>query len=213
MNTPQTAMRRWLTPAMAVIFLLLALLALFMRIGAPPAGSQEKVERCLQRLEMARQLHSQAQGASVPLVQLLLAPDRDTRVPLYQRIDAANAAAESALLELQRLSVQSDERARLEQIITQRGRYDERYTAAVEEIELSGAKGALEQFWSSTRSALNELETTTARLVDDETLRLARERAALETAERDRLWNLALLAAALLLAAWAGASFVHARRP
>ncbi|MBI3149743.1 MAG: MCP four helix bundle domain-containing protein [Betaproteobacteria bacterium] len=213
MNKTPTERRRWIAPASALGLLLLALVALFMRINATPPGSQDRVDRCLQRLEIARQLQSHAQGASVPLVQLLVAPDRDTRVPLYQRIDAANAAAEVALNELTRLTILPEERASLDQLIAKRARYDERYTEAVEEIELAGAKGALEQFWASTRAALSDLESTTAHLVENETQRLARERAALNSTERDRLWTQLLLLAALLLAAWAGASLVKARRP
>lgn len=214
MDGSQASKQRWMAPLIALALLALALAALFARLGAAPSGSQEKVERCLQRLETARQLHAHAQGASVPLVQLLVAPDRDTRVLLYQRIDAANAAAEKALAELEGLASSPDDRPRLNLLRAARSRYDERYTAAVEEIELTGGpQGALEQFWSGTRVALNELEATTARLVEDETRRLAQERAALAAEESGQRWSVLLLAAALVLAAWAGAAVVKARRP
>ncbi len=210
----QASKQRWIAPLIALGLLALALAALFARLGDAPSGSRELVERCLLRLETARQLHAHAQGASVPLVQLLVAPDRDTRVLLYQRIDAANAAAEKALTELENLGSSPDERQRLGLLRAARSRYDERYTAAVEEIELTGGpQGALEQFWSGTRDALKELEMTTATLMDDETQRLAQERAALVAEESGQRWNLVLLAVALVLAAWAGAAVVKARRP
>ncbi len=204
---------RWISPALALALLALTLAALLSRFGALPAGSPEAVERCLQRLEKARALHAHAQGASVPLVQLLVAPDRDTRVPLYQRIDAANAAAEKAVLELEGLSVKPDEHRRLAGLIAARQAYEQRYTAAVEEIELAGAQGALDQFWGATREALKELETISAGMVEEDSQRLAQERAALAAAENEQRWTLLLLVLALLLAAWAGAAIFKARRP
>ncbi|CAG0957400.1 hypothetical protein BURK2_00544 [Burkholderiales bacterium] len=204
---------RWVSPALALALLALTIAALLTRFGALPAGSPESVERCLQRLEIGRALYTHAQGASVPLVQLLVAPDRETRVPLYQRIDAANAAAEKAVLELEGLSVKPDERQRLAGLIAARQAYDQRYTAAVEEIELAGTKGALDQFWAATRDALKELETFSARLVEEESQRLAQERAALAAAENERRWTLLLFVLALLLAAWAGAAAFKLRRP
>jgi methyl-accepting chemotaxis protein len=161
-----------------------------------------------QRVAVAESLQRHAEGATVPLVQLLVTPDREMRIPLYKQIDAANAAAEGDLAALALLvkvpqEKGREEQARVQELLELRARYDERYTAAVEELELSGAQGALSQFWAPTREALAAMTQASRRLAEQERSTLATQRVMLENhgAETQRLmWVaavVALLAAAL----------------
>ncbi len=156
-----------------------------------------------QRVAVAESLQRHAEGATVPLVQLLVAPDREMRIPLYKQIDSANAAAEGDLAALALLVKASEDKARVQELIDLRARYDGRYTAAVEELELSGAQGALGQFWAPTREALAAMTQASRRLAEQERSALVTQRMTLEShgAETHRLmWvvaAVALLAAAL----------------
>ena len=161
-----------------------------------------------QRVAVAESLQRHAEGATVPLVQLLVTPDREMRVPLYKQIDTANADAEADLAALAFLvkapqEKAREEQARVQELLELRARYDERYTAAVEELELSGAQGALSQFWAPTREALAAMTQASRRLAEQERSTLATQRVTLESfgAETQRLmWvaaAVALLAAAL----------------
>lgn len=156
-----------------------------------------------QRVAVAESLQRHAEGATVPLVQLLVTPDREMRVPLYKQIDTANVAAEGDLAALALLVNAPQDKARVQELLELRTRYDERYTAAVEELELSGAQGALSQFWAPTREALATMTQASRRLAEQERSTLATQRATLEShgTETQRLmWvaaAVALLAAAL----------------
>jgi methyl-accepting chemotaxis protein len=161
-----------------------------------------------QRVAAAESLQRHAEGATVPLVQLLVTPDREMRIPLYKQIDTANAAAEGDLAALALLvkapqEKAREEQARVQELLELRARYDERYTAAVEELELSGAQGALSQFWAPTREALATMTQASRRLAEQERSTLATQRVTLENhgTETQRLmWvvaAVALLAAAL----------------
>jgi methyl-accepting chemotaxis protein len=156
-----------------------------------------------QRVAVAESLQRHAEGATVPLVQLLVTPDREMRIPLYKQIDTANAAAEGDLAALALLVKAPQDKARVQELLELRTRYDERYTAAVEELELSGAQGALSQFWAPTREALAAMTQASRRLAEQERSTLATQRVTLENhgAETQRLmWvvaAVALLAAAL----------------
>ena len=156
-----------------------------------------------QRVAVAESLQRHAEGATVPLVQLLVTPDREMRIPLYKQIDTANAAAEGDLAALALLVKAPQDKTRVQELLELRTRYDERYTAAVEELELSGAQGALSQFWAPTREALAAMTQASRRLAEQERSTFATQRVTLENhgAETQRLvWvaaAVALLAAAL----------------
>jgi hypothetical protein len=195
----------------ARIALLLAIVGILAALGlyaaqhwlrtAPLTAADLEMQQ--QRVAVAESLQRHAEGASVPLVQLLVAPNRETRVPLYKQIDTANAAAEGDLAALVLLMKSAPDKARLDELQALRTRYDERYTAAVEELELSGAQGALNQFWAPTREALASMAQASRRLAEQERTTLATQRMTLEafSAETQRLvWAaaaVALLAAAL----------------
>lgn len=158
-----------------------------------------------QRVAVAESLQRHAEGATVPLVQLLVTPDREMRIPLYKQIDTANAAAEGDLAALTLLVKASEDKARVQELLELRTRYDERYTAAVEELELSGAQGALSQFWAPTREALAAMTLASRRLAERERSTLTTQRMTLEShgAETQRLmWVVAVVA--LLAAALGG---------
>jgi methyl-accepting chemotaxis protein len=160
-----------------------------------------------QRVAAAESLQRHAEGATVPLVQLLVTPDREMRIPLYKQIDAANAAAEGDLAALALLvkvpqEKAREEQARVQELLELRARYDERYTAAVEELELSGAQGALSQFWAPTREALAAMTQASRRLAEQERSTLATQRVMLENhgAETQRLMWVAAVVALLTAA-------------
>lgn len=201
-QAPRSGARIALLLAFAGILAALGLYAAQHWLRTAPLTAAD-LEMQQQRVAVAESLQRHAEGATVPLVQLLVAPDRETRVPLYKQIDTANAAAEGDLAALASFMKSVQEKARLDELLALRARYDERYTAAVEELELSGAQGALNQFWAPTREALSSMEQASRRLAEQERETLATQRMTLDafSAETQRLvWvvaAVALLAAAL----------------
>lgn len=199
---PRTGVRLALLLVIAGILAALGLYAAQHWLRTAPLTAAD-LEAQQQRVAVAESLQRHAEGATVPLVQLLVTPDREMRVPLYKQIDTANAAAEGDLAALALLMKSMQDKARLDELLALRASYDERYTAAVEELELSGAQGALSQFWAPTREALSSMAQASRRLAEQERATLATQRMTLEThgAETQRLmWvvvAVALLAAAL----------------
>ena len=199
---PRTGVRLALLLVIAGILTALGLYAAQHWLRTAPLTAAD-LEAQQQRVAVAESLQRHAEGATVPLVQLLVSPDREMRVPLYKQIDIANAAAEGDLAALASLMKSAQDKARLDELLALRARYDERYTAAVEELELSGAQGALSQFWAPTREALSSMAQASHRLAEQERATLAAQRMTLESfgAETQRLmWVaavVALLAAAL----------------
>jgi hypothetical protein len=166
------------------------------------APTMAEVDALAARTAAAEAMLGHARSASASLVQLLVAPDREARVPLYRQIDAANAEADKTLTTLLQPTASSEVGALVAELKVLRGNFDTRYTEAVEEIELNGPQGALTQFWGATRDALEKLENGSARLVAAERARLTEARAALAAAEQDsqmRLLGLAALAVVAVL--------------
>lgn len=203
-QAPRTGARLALLLAIGGILAALGLYAAQHWLRTAPLTAAD-LEAQQQRVAVAESLQRHAEGATVPLVQLLVTPDREMRVPLYKQIDTANAAAESDLAALALLVKAPQEKARVQELLELRARYDERYTAAVEELELSGAQGALSQFWAPTREALATMTQASRRLAEQERSTLATQRVTLESfgAETQRLmWVVAVVA--LLAAALGG---------
>lgn len=207
MNTKQTKIspRRFL----AAFLLLAALMAVAVWAVVPmlAAGSASgsALDTQIRRVAMAESLQGHAQAASVPLVQLLVTPDREMRVPLYKKIDEENAAADRALNELASMTGTPQEKARLDEVLALRARYDEFFTASVEEIELAGAQGALSQFWGKTKESLSALAQGSAHLLAQERATLAELRVTAASAERELWLRAAASATVVLLAALLGA--------
>ncbi len=201
-TTPRAGARLALLLAIAGILGALGLFAAQHWLRPAPLMAAD-LDAQQQRVAVAESLQRHAEGATVPLVQLLVTPDREMRIPLYKQIDTANAAAEGDLAALTLLVKASEDKVRVQELLELRARYDERYTAAVEELELSGAQGALSQFWAPTREALAAMTQVSRRLAEQERSTLATQRVMLENhgAETQRLmWVaavVALLAAAL----------------
>ena len=142
-QAPRTGARLALLLAIGGILAALGLYAAQHWLRTAPLTAAD-LEAQQQRVAVAEALQRHAEGATVPLVQLLVTPDREMRVPLYKQIDTANASAESDLAALALLvkapqEKAREEQARVQELLELRARYDERYTAAVEELELSGA--------------------------------------------------------------------------
>jgi methyl-accepting chemotaxis protein len=199
---PRTGARLVLLLAIAGILGALGLFAAQHWLRPAPLTAAD-LDAQQQRVAVAESLQRHAEGATVPLVQLLVTPDREMRIPLYKQIDTANAAAEGDLAALALLVKAPQDKARVQELLELRTRYDERYTAAVEELELNGAQGALSQFWAPTREALATMTQASRRLAEQERSTLATQRVTLENhgTETQRLmWvvaAVALLAAAL----------------
>ncbi|WP_434515532.1 hypothetical protein AB6Q56_02015 [Dechloromonas sp. ARDL1] len=158
----------------------------------------------VRRVAIAESLLKHAKDASAPVVQLLLASEREQRVRLYTQIDRANAAADEDLKMLATLGVQPDTRWRAEMLSEQRMNYDARYTAAVEEIERSGAQEALAQFWTGTRDALGGLVKASEGVVGEEQRALAALQNARDKAISSGLRFVVAGGLAMLIAFFAG---------
>lgn len=206
MNTKQTqaAASRFL----AALALLAALVAAAVWAVVPmlSAGSASGtlLETQARRVAVAEALQRHAQAAAVPLVQLLVSPDREMRVPLYKKIDEENAAADLALSELSSMMSTPQDKLRLDKVQALRARYDELFTASVEEIELAGAQGALAQFWGKTKDASAALVQGSVSLLEQERALLAEARTASAAAEKELWLRAAAVAAAVVLAALLG---------
>lgn len=196
--TPSHPLARLL---LMMVLLLVGAVQMRSSLAAP---TMAEIDALAARTSAAEALLGHARNANASLVQLLVAPDRDARVPLYRQIDAANAEADKTLAVLL-LPTPGEKTATLvTELKTLRGNYDALYTAAVEEIELNGAQGALAQFWGTTRDALEKFEAGASRLVAAERARLTEARTALETAEQSSRMRMLGLAALGVMAVLAG---------
>lgn len=164
------------------------------------------------RVQKAEALLVQVRKSSAALVQLLVAPDRETRVPLYQQIDAANAESAKLLASLAGETRPAATQAPLAELAALREGYEVAYTSSVEEIELNGAQGALAQFWSATREAQGKLEGGVTRLLGAERALLEEQQSALASARRASETSTLILAAVAGVAALSGAFFVFRNR-
>lgn len=140
--------------------LLLLLLALagfsLMQMQRQAAVARRIVDEQSLRVSLAESLQRQAQGAALPLLQLLVTSERTQRIPLYTQMDAANAEADDALAKLQSVSDRYDQTS-LAQLAAQRERYGDLFRETVEQIEISGPQGARQHFAEKTRPALAAL--------------------------------------------------------
>lgn len=189
--------------------LLTALIALCMwavwRIAPSfEVAQQAALDTQIQRLAAAESLRVHAKGAADSLVQLLVINERDGRVPLYQKIDAENAMTDSVVTALSGLSTSATQKERLAQLQSLRAKYMELFVAAVEEIELAGAQGALAQFWSKSQESLREVQVASEQFAKDELVALELARSALATEKIQHWYRLGAALLALLLSALLG---------
>lgn len=165
------------------------------------------VDDTARRLSLAEALQRHAQGAALPLLQLLVTSDRDLRVPLYQEIDRENAAADKVLDALAGYMTGPADKTQVEALRTLRQRYGERFTATVEEIELSGPQTAISHFRAHAGAALGELLAASGTLVQREQHAMQAARTAMDAAvstSRTLVFGISGLAIALgVFLAWA----------
>ena len=156
-----------LTLAFALLLVLLLALAGFalLQMQRQAAVARLIVDEQSLQVALAETLQRQAQGAALPLLQLLVTQEREQRVPLYGQMDAANAAADDALTKLRATRSSGDEKAQLDQLAAQRERYGDLFRETVEQIEIGGPNSARQHFAEKTRPALAALLQTGGELV------------------------------------------------
>ena len=193
-----------LTAAFTVILLLLLAVAAFAltQMNRQSAVTRAIVDEQSLRVSLAEELQRHAQGAALPLLQLLVTHDREQRVPLYAKMDAANAAADATLAKLIQASPKDTDRPPLDKLVALRKSYAELFQETVEQIELSGAQTARTHFVTKTEPALMVLLNFSGELVAHEHQAMQQQRGALEQAvSQARILVTGIAALALLLGA------------
>jgi len=109
------------------------------------------------RVSLAEALQRHAQAAALPLLQLLVTPERDKRIPLYKQMDDENAAADNALDQLLKATSNSEDKMALDTLAKLRGSYADLFRETVEQIEISGTQMARQHFVEKTQPALLDL--------------------------------------------------------
>lgn len=165
----QLTIGRRLTMAFFVLLALLIGIVFFAhtQLAKQAAITRVIVEQQTMRVTQAEALQQHAKSAALHLLQLLLTPSRDERVPIYGLMDKANAAADEALASLESLSGE-DSQAALADLKTLRGGYADLFRETVETLEIEGSQSARAHFAKKTEPALNLLLNTTAALVAQE---------------------------------------------
>lgn len=183
--------------ALLALLLLIAVVAAT-RMQAQAGVTQAIVDGQARRLSHAEALQRHAQAAALPLLQLLVTDEREARVALYQRIDRENAAAATEFDALAALFGATG-KVPLDTLKGLRERYAERFTATVEEIELSGPKAGLRHFRAETETALDALLQASVALVERERAAMQEARSAMEQTVADSRRLLASIAGAAIL--------------
>lgn len=160
---------RRLTLAFFVILALLISIAFFayIQLSKQAAITRVIVEQQTMRVTQAEALQQHAKGAALHLLQLLLTPSRDERVPIYARMDRANVAADEALVDLERIGSE-DSTAAQSELKALRSGYADLFRETVETLEIEGSQSARTHFSEKTEPALDKLLKTTAALVSHE---------------------------------------------
>ncbi|MCX7176173.1 MAG: methyl-accepting chemotaxis protein [Proteobacteria bacterium] len=198
-----------LTVAFTLLLLMLIAVAAFALAQMERQSSVTRVivDEQSQRVSLAEELQHHAQGAALPLLQLLVTQDRDQRIPLYKQMDDANNAADDALAKLIKASPSAEDKRLLDALAAQRGSYRDLFRETVEQIELGGPQGAREHFAGKTQPALMQLLKTSAALVAQQHQAMQAGREALEQAvARAHILVIAISVVAILLGillAWA----------
>lgn len=157
-------------------FLILLLMVLVAALTLKQMENQLKVTKMIvdeeaYRVSLAEDLRHYAQAAAVPLLQLLVTQERDLRVPLYQKMDEQNAAADNSLKKLiQNSETDADQGSKddLKKLGQLRSNYRDLFQETVEQIELSGPQVARMHFADKTEPALIALLEASSRLAEHE---------------------------------------------
>jgi methyl-accepting chemotaxis protein len=172
--------------AAAFVLLLLLLLAVagfaLLQMRQQSAITRSIVDEQTLRVSLAEQLQRHAQGAALPLLQLLVTAQREQRIPLYKLMDDENHAADAALEQLGKQNNSASEQQQLAALAALRGNYADLFRETVELIEISGTPAASQQFASQTQGALQALLQASAALVERQHQAMQAGRAELEQA-------------------------------
>ncbi len=126
------------------------------------------VDEQVLRLSLAESLQHHAQGAAVPLLQLLVTTEREQRIPLYKQMDDENNAADAVLTQLKTASEHANNPELLTRLHTLRNDYRDVFRDTVEQIELNGTEEARVHFAQKTQPAMLALLRASADLVSAE---------------------------------------------
>ncbi len=193
-----------LTGAFTVLLLLLLAISAFAlnQMAHQTSVTRIIVDEQVKRVSMAEELQRQAQGAALPLLQLLVTQDRDKRIPLYKQMDDANNAADMVLGELVGAGGTALDMGLLQRLKVQRESYRDVFRETVEQIEISGPDVARDHFASKTQPALMELLKTSGEVVSGQHAAMQAAREMLDQTSSDaRRLVIGISVAALVLGA------------
>ena len=193
-----------LTLAFALMLLLLLVVAGFasLQMNEQKEVMRRIITEQVQRESLAEDLERNAQGATVPLLQLLLTQDREQRIPLYKAIDDANARVDQDLQALVNSQPDAAGRSELDSLSTVRTTYGGLLRETVEQIELAGPASAYTHFSTKTQAALRQLLAGSAAMVSHQQQAMQAAQQQLESALQRTQW--VLIAISLLALALGG---------
>ncbi|HLA36666.1 MAG TPA: methyl-accepting chemotaxis protein [Rhodocyclaceae bacterium] len=173
-----------LAAAFTLVLLFLLAVAAFALVQMEQQSAVTRVivdEQSL-RVSLDEALQRDAQSAAVSLLQLLLTPDREKRIPLYKHMDEANDHADQVLAQLVELTPSAEDKRILDRLAALRSAYRDAFRDTVEQIEIGGAQAAQEHFAAKTRPALMELLQASAQRVERQHREMQAGRETLERA-------------------------------
>lgn len=153
--------------------ILLALLLLVAGLALSQMQQQQAVTRQIvdqqaERLSLAEDIQRHAQGAALPLLQLLLTKEQAQRVPLYKQMDDENAAVDQSMAKLVKSDEEPMDKSLIDALVTQRASYADLFHETVIQIEVQGPQGALAHFVAKTQPALQAVLAASSLLVGKE---------------------------------------------
>ena len=169
--------------AFAVLLALLLLIASFALIQMRQQAEliSEVINKQTLRVSLAEGIQRNALQAALPLLQLLVTPERDKRVPLYKEMDDANERMNQSMKGLLDGSSPGADRDRIELLASSRLAYKALALDMLEQIEVSGPESARDQFVAKTQPSLNTLLSKASELVVQQHASMAAAQEALAT--------------------------------
>ena len=151
------------------------------------------------RVALAAEIQRSALETATPLLQLLLTPERDARVPLYKQMDDANALLDASLKRLAEASPSPQDKERLDQLAAERSAYRDLFQETLEQIELGGPASAHAHFMAKTQPALRVLLASAAVVVGQQQKAMQQGQVELEQALSQTQVIMVVIAAAAIL--------------
>ncbi|BEV72466.1 methyl-accepting chemotaxis protein [Paludibacterium sp. THUN1379] len=170
--------------AFAVLLALLLLVAgqALSQMQQQQMVTRQIVDQQAVRLSLAEDIQRHAQGAALPLLQLLLTKEQAQRIPLYKQMDEANAAVDQSLARLVKSDDEPMDKTLIDALVSQRASYADLFHETVIQIEVQGPEGALAHFVAKTQPALQSVLAASTALVDKERQAMQDGRQQLEVA-------------------------------